>query len=174
MTMWKWSDKLKLGKSSSAFVKKNIRSSPLTKVEVEADFFFDREFSTKHRERWMGMVIEREFGGVLAMEDVHFPPPTVNDLANLLAHAMLRPLDAGDRQRPSAIHLRDRPQWQELVPHLQQLGIGVVLGDDLPRFDEALIDWMQQTKRKSLPSVAEIKTTLRRPFPKRFQETIST
>jgi hypothetical protein len=33
----------------------------------------------------MGMVIEREFGSVLAMEDVRFPPPTVNNLADLLA-----------------------------------------------------------------------------------------
>ena len=31
----------------------------------------------------MGMVIEREFGGVLAMDDVQLPPPTVNNLANL-------------------------------------------------------------------------------------------
>ena len=112
------------------------------------------------------MVIEREYGGVLAMEDVKLPPPTVNDLANLLAHAMSRPLTGGDRQRPQIIHLRDRPQWQELLPHLRQLGIKIVFADDLPWFDEAAVDWMQQTKR-SLPSVDEIKTTLRKPFPKR-------
>jgi hypothetical protein len=114
----------------------------------------------------MGMVIEREFGAVLAMEEVKLPPPTVNDLANLLAHAMSRPLIEGNRQRPGIIHLRDRPQWQELLPHLRQLGIEVVLADDLPWFDQAVVDWMQQTK-KSLPSVDEIKTTLRKPFPER-------
>ena len=59
------------------------------------------------------------------------------------------------------------PQWQELLPHLRQLGIEVVLADDLPWFDEAVVDWMQQTKRKSLPSVDEIKTILRNPFPER-------
>jgi hypothetical protein len=47
---------------------------PLTDAEFEADFFFDRGFSTKRREAWMGMVIEREFGAVLAMEDVQWPP----------------------------------------------------------------------------------------------------
>jgi len=95
------------------------------------------------------------------------PPPTVNDLANLLAHAMSRPLTGGDRQRPGVIHLRDRPQWQELLPHLRQLGIEVVLADDLPWFDEAVVEWMQQTKRKSLPSVDEITMILRKPFPER-------
>ena len=165
--MREWSDKLKLGKSSSAFVKKDLRPLPLTEVEFEADFFLSLESASKRQEVWTGMVIEREFGGVLAMEDVPSPPPTVNNLANLLAHAMLRPLDGGDRQRPGMIYLRDRPQWQELLPHLRQLGMGVVLGDDLPRFGEAVIDWIAQSKRKRLPSVDEIMTTLRKPFPER-------
>ena len=163
--MREWCDKFKLGKS--AFVKRDLRTLPLTEAEFDADFFFDRESSSKDQERWIGILVEREFGALLAMEDVQFPPPTVNGLATLLAHAMLRPLNAGDRQRPSTIHLRDRPQWQELLPHLRQLGIEVVLADDLPWFDEAVVDWMQQTKRKSLPSVDEIKTTLRKPFPER-------
>ena len=162
--MREWSDKFKLGKS--AFIKRDLRPLPLTEAEFDADFFIDRESSSKDQERWMGVVIEREFGGLLAMEDVTLPPPTVNDLANLLAHAMSRTLIEGDRQRPGIIHLRDRPQWQELLPHLRQLGIEVVLADDLPWFDEAVVDWMQQTK-KSLPSVDEIKTTLRKPFPER-------
>ena len=161
-----WEEHLKLGKGA-AFVKRNLRLLPLTNAEVEADFFLDPGSSTRHPERWMGMVIERESGGLLAMEDVRFPPPTVNDLATLLAYAMLRPMDEGDRQRPSTIHLRDRPQWQELVPHLRQLGIEVALADDLPRFDEAVVDWMLHSKKKRLPSVDEIRTTLRKPFPQR-------
>lgn len=162
--MREWCDKFKLGKS--AFVKRDLRLLPLTEAELDADFFFDRESSSKDQESWMGLVIEREFGGLLAMEDVKLPPPTVNDLANLLAHAMSRPLTEGDRQRPGRIHLRDRPQWQELLPHLRQLGIEVVLADDLPWFDDAVLEWMQQTKR-SLPSADEITATLRKPFPER-------
>jgi hypothetical protein len=49
---------------------------------------------------------------------------------------------------------------------LRQLGIEVVLADDLPWFDEAVVGWLQQTK-KSLPSADEIKTALRKPFPER-------
>ncbi len=51
--MWQWSDKLKLGTSSSAFVKKNLRLLPLTEVEFEADFFFDPDFSSKRQECWV-------------------------------------------------------------------------------------------------------------------------
>ena len=133
-----WGDQLKLGKSS-AFVKRDLRRLPLTDADFEADFFLDPAPSNRHGERWMGMVIEREFGDVLATEDVRSGPPTVNDLAALLAHAMRRPLNAGDRQRPRTIYLRDRPQWQELLPHLRQLGIEVVCSEDLPAFDEAVL-----------------------------------
>jgi hypothetical protein len=165
--MWEWSDKLKLGKSS-AFVKRDIRSLPLTEAEFEADFFLDPRFSSKRCEVWMGMVIEREFDALLAMENVEWRPPTVNDLATLLARAMLRPPEVEDPQRPSTIYLRDRPQWQELLPHLRQLGMAVVTAEELPRFDEAVIEWMQQTKTvEKLPSTDEIKAALNRPFPAR-------
>jgi len=60
----KWSDKFKLGKS--AFIKRDLRLLPLTEAEFEADFFLDRESSGKRREHWLGTVIEREFGAVLA------------------------------------------------------------------------------------------------------------
>ena len=70
-----------------------------------------------------------------------------------------------DRQRPRTIYLRDRPQWQELLPHLRQLGIEVVLTDDLPRFDEAVIEWMQKTTKPN--TTDEIKAALRKPFPER-------
>jgi len=160
------SDRLKLGKSS-AFVKTALRRLPLTEVACEADFFLDTTSSTRHRERWLGMVIDREFGDVLALEDVPFPPPTVNDLAALLAHAMLRPLHGGDRQRPGTIYLRDRLAWQEVLPHLRQLGIEVVLSEDLPGFDEAVREWMQQAKPKNVPSAEE---THRRDIRKRLRK----
>ena len=164
--MWDWCDELKLGTSSCAFVKRDIRSLPQTEAEFEADFFLDPKYSTKRKERWVGSVIQREDGAVLAVEEVPLPPPTVNGLANLLAHAMLRPR-FGDRQRPRIIYLRDRPQWQELLAHLRQLGIEVVLGQDLPWFDEAAIEWMQDTKMEEPPSADEINAALRKPFPER-------
>ena len=111
--MREWSDKFKLGKS--AFIKRDLRPLPLTEAEFDADFFIDRESSSKDQERWMGVVIEREFGGLLVMEDVTLQPPTVNDLANLLAHAMSRTLIEGDRQRPGIIHQIGRASCRERV-----------------------------------------------------------
>ncbi|TVS20823.1 MAG: hypothetical protein EA424_02000 [Planctomycetaceae bacterium] len=162
-----WNDKLKLGKGSR-FVKRDLRLLPLTEAEFEADFFLVPS-STRPQELWMGMVITREFDDVLAMDDVQFPPPTVNNLANLLAHAMLRPLTDRDRQRPQRIHLRDRPQWPELFPHLKQLGIEVVLADDLPWFDEAVLEFVQHGTVRHVPLTVmdeeTIRDTLKSPFP---------
>lgn len=182
MTLWGSSDKLKLGKSS-AFVKKNLRTLRLTEAEFEADFFFDHRLSEKDGDAWIGMVVERELGAVLALDDVRFRPPTVNDLAAILARAMLRPLTDGHRQRPNIVHLRHRPQWQELLPHLQQLGIRVGTAEELPffdlaaaewiyktktttRFDEALIEWMLNRRAMTeVPMLDEFRMTLRKPFP---------
>ena len=96
--MWPESEKLKLGKGDGVR-QERLRRLPLSDGEFEADFWLDPAFSTQRREVWTGMVIEREFGALLAMGDVE-RPPTVNDLATLLAHSMFRPLDVGDRQRP--------------------------------------------------------------------------
>ncbi len=107
--------------------------------------------------RESGLTVEQSLAG--------FPPPTVNYLASLLDHTMCRPPNYGDRQRPRIIYLRDRPQWQELLPHLRQLGIEIALSEDLPRFDEAVIEWMRETKKP--PSAEKIKAMLREPFPER-------
>ena len=169
--MWPESENLKLGKGT-AFVKSKLRRLPLSDAEFEADFWLDPTFSTQRREAWTGMVIEREFGVLLAMEVVE-RPPTVNDFATLLAHAMFRPLDEEYRQRPRTICLRDRPQWQELLPHIRELGIEVVINEDLPGLDEAAVEWMQRTTvrkaSRKLPSVDKFKQALKRPFPKRKQ-----
>jgi hypothetical protein len=165
-----WDEHLKLGKTS-VFVKRDLRLLPLTDAEFEADFFLDHRLSTKRREKWWGMVVEREFAGLLALENVHWPPPTVNDLATLLARAMTRPPHYEDCQRPRIIHLRDRPQWQELLPHLRQLGMEIVMSDDLPRFDEAVVEWMQEDAARHAPekpfAADKIREDLKSPVPKR-------
>ena len=84
---------------------------------------------------------------------------------------MLRPMTDRDRQRPQRVHLRDRPQWPELFPHLQQLGIEVVLADDLPWFDMAVLERLQHGAVRHVPlTVADeetIRDTLKSPFPEK-------
>jgi hypothetical protein len=115
--------KLQFGKGS-AFVKSKLRYLPQIMDTLEADF---HPIPGKRRgqvEFWLGMVIEQEGGGVLASLSLD-QPPTVNDLATVLAHAMYRPLTEGEQHRPTTLLLRPNPEWDELIPHLRQLGIDV-------------------------------------------------
>jgi hypothetical protein len=67
-------------------------------------------------------------------------PPTVNDLARMLAEAIQRPIVQRSRHCPSTILLRDDPQWKELLPHLRELGIDIVKTDMLPAWQEVAED----------------------------------
>jgi hypothetical protein len=116
--------KLKLGKGS-AFVKRDLRLLPQTKDVWEADFLpFPPKGRSRSRE-WLGIVVSRKSKFPFATRFCE-TAPTVNDLAYLLSYAMRRPImEIEGKQRPRRIHLRDNPQWAELVPHLEQLGIEV-------------------------------------------------
>ena len=74
--------------------------------------------------------------------------PTVNDLADLLADAMRRPL-TGSARRPKQIHFRANPRWDELFPHLKELGIEVALQDDLPELEEVHLDFLREMRKGS-------------------------
>ena len=128
---------LKLGKGS-AFVKSRLRRLPQGDDVWEADFLPEADY-------WTGMVIEQEHGFVFAMKMLE-TTPTVNDLAHLLADAMQRPLVEIGWHRPRNIRLRDNPEWQELVPHLHELRIEVVVGEDLSAWDDAAADYHSPVK----------------------------
>ena len=81
----------------------------------------------------MGMALSDSHDYVLAQRNFE-EPPTVNDLARLLADAMQRPL-AGPIHRPGILYLRAGPKWAELLPHLKQIGIKAVAQDALPKWD---------------------------------------
>ena len=74
--------------------------------------------------------------------------PTVNDLADLLADAMRRPL-TGSARRPQHIHFRGNPRWEELFPHLKELGIEVTLHDELIELEEVCLDFLRQMRKAS-------------------------
>lgn len=128
--------KLRLGKGSS-FVKSRLQRYPQADDVWEADFqpIPDEEKG----EFWLGMVVNQEIGVELAHQ-VLDAPPTVNDLARILAEAIQRPIVEGSRHRPSTILLRDDSQWEELLPHLQELGIEVVKTHSLPAWNKAAAD----------------------------------
>jgi len=130
-------NKLKLGKGTF-FVKTQLRQLEQEDDTWEADFFPIPGSDAGHESVWVGLVLSHAHDNVLAQYTVE-APPGVNDLARLLAEAMRRPLTPY-AHRPRVLHLRNRPEWFELLPHLKQVSIQVVFRDALPMWEEAFGD----------------------------------
>jgi len=118
-------NKLKLGKGSY-FVKSQLRRLPQEDDIWEADIFAVKQ------DFWIAIVINQAHEYVLQTIK---QPPTVNELARLLAEAMGRGLVASP-YRPRVLRIRVRPEWSELLPHLKQIGVQVECQNKLPRWDQ--------------------------------------
>jgi hypothetical protein len=130
-------DRLKLGKGS-AFVKTRLKRLPQEDDTWEADFFPIPCSGGKQEIVWLGMVLSHAHDFVLAQRTVE-EPPSVNDLARLLADALQRPM-SGPVHRPRHLYLRAKPEWAELRPHLKQVGIEVLSHEALPKWDRTFGD----------------------------------
>jgi hypothetical protein len=126
-------EKLKLGKGA-AFVKGRLKRLRQEDETWEADFQALPKPVTQSQTHYRGMVVAPD-GSFLADSHVE-GRPTVNDMAKLLAQAMRRPL-AGKAHRPRRLDARGHPQWRELFPHLEELGIEVAVHRELPKVQEA-------------------------------------
>lgn len=126
-------DKLKLGKSSTFFVKSQLKRLRQEDDIWEADFF-----PIPQQSLWIGLVISHNDDFVLSHQTIE-EPPTVNHLTGLLAEAMRRPL-VEFAHRPRTLYIRERPEWVELLPHLKQVGIQVEYQNKLPMRDDAFGD----------------------------------
>ena len=135
-------EKLRLGKSS-AFVKGSLKKLRQEDETWEADFQALPKPITQSQTHYRGMVVAPD-GSLLADSKVE-GRPTVNDMATLLAHAMRRPL-AGKAHRPRRIHVRGHPQWKELFPHLDELGIKVAVQRELPKVQRAYRGYLKQRR----------------------------
>ena len=136
--------KLRLGKGVF-FVKTQLRRLRQGEDTWEADFFPIPRPGSEPSEVWIGLVLSHTDDYLLAQRTVA-EPPTVNDLADLLAQAMRRPL-VELAHRPQTLYLRSRPQWAELLPHLKAVGIQVVSQEALPKWDAAFGDLYAQVER---------------------------
>jgi hypothetical protein len=66
-------------------------------------------------------------------------------MATLLAHAMRRPLTV-KAHRPRRLHVRGHPQWRELFPHLDELGIKVAVHRELPKVLRAYQGYLRRQR----------------------------
>jgi hypothetical protein len=135
-------EKLKLGKGA-AFVKGRFKRLCQEEETWEADFQALPKPITQSQTNYLGMVVAPD-GSFLADSRVE-GRPTVNDMATLLAHAMRRPL-TGKAHRPRRLHVRGHPQWRELFPHLDELGIKVAVHRELPKVQQAYLGYVRQMR----------------------------
>lgn len=135
-------EKLRLGKGA-AFVKGRLKRLRQEDETWEADFQAVPKPITQSRTDYRGMVVASD-GSFLADSHVE-GRPTVNDMAALLASAMRRPL-AGKAHRPQRLHVRGHPQWKELFPHLEEIGIEVAVHRELPKVQEAYQGYLRQQR----------------------------
>jgi hypothetical protein len=139
-------EKLKLGKGA-AFVKTHLKRLPQEEETWEADFLALPKPMGQSATHYLGLVVTQEAGFFLADAQVK-GRPTVNDMATLLAHAMLRPMIEVAQHRPRRLHVRGHHQWQELFPHLAELGIEVTVQRELPKATEVYEGYLRQLREK--------------------------
>jgi hypothetical protein len=142
MTVAREEEKLKLGKGA-AFEKGRFKRLRQEDETWEADFQALPKPITQSQTHYRGMVVAPD-GSFLADSHVE-GRPTVNDMATLLAQAMRRPLTGG-AHRPRRIHVRGHPQWRELFPHLDELGIKVAVHRELPNVQRAYQSYLRQQR----------------------------
>ena len=138
--------RLKLGKRA-AFVKTHLKRLPQEEETWEVDFRALPKPAGQTDTHYLGLAVALPRGDPLVYLPVEYTP-TVNDLADLLADAMRRPL-TGSARRPEHLHFRANPRWDELFPHLKELGIEATLHDDLPELGEVYLDFLREMRKAS-------------------------
>ena len=132
------------------FVKTHLKHLPQLDDVWEADFQPYPEPANRKCRRnvtWIGTVVSRTSRFILA-DALIGHPPTVKDFAGLLAQAMRRPMEERPH-RPTRIHLRDNPLWEELLLHLKELRIEVVTLAGLSELDTVYEEFAGELKRKA-------------------------
>jgi hypothetical protein len=145
VTVAKQGHDLRLGKGS-AFIKNRLKRLPQGDDTWEADFQALPKPMMQTETHYLGMVVKKKGGSLLADMTLH-GRPSAKDLATLLANAMSRPLD-GNARRPKLVHVRGHRQWRELFPLLEELGIEVLVETKLPAIKVAYKKHLQQLREE--------------------------
>jgi hypothetical protein len=138
--------RLKLGKRA-AFVKRHLKLLPQEPETWETDFRVLPKPAGQSETESLGVAASLPKGDPLVLMVVEYNP-NVNDLADLLADAMRRPL-TGQARRPQHIHFRDNPRWEELYRHLNDLGIATSIQEELPKVEEVYEDFLREIRKAS-------------------------
>jgi hypothetical protein len=165
MTVARKEEKLKLGKGT-AFDKGRLKRLHQEAGTWEADFRALPKPMMQNETHYLGLVVDKRAGSVLADMQVQ-GRPSASDLAALLTKAMRQPLNGG-AHRPRRVHVRGHRQWQELFPHLEELGIKVSATPELPKVRAAYEDrlrQMQEARRAKMVKPTEEQSQVENLFP---------
>jgi hypothetical protein len=145
-------DTLKLGEGP-AFDTTRLKELPQKNETWEADFETLPKPPAQSKRHYLGMVITKTNGSILAEMQVE-GSPTANDMATMLANAMLSPL-TDDAHRPSRIYVREYTPWDEVYPHLREIGIKVSTHREFPRIYDAFHARLRQLREMRSPGKVE-------------------
>jgi hypothetical protein len=121
-------EKLKLGEGT-VFDSARLKELPQENETWEADFEALPKPPTQNERHYLGMVVSKMGRCILA--EMQVSRPSINDMATMLANAMLSPL-SGDAHRPSRIYARYYTPWDDVYPHLKEIGIKVSAHREFP------------------------------------------
>lgn len=148
-----WKDRWPLARRW-AFLKRPLLALPQKPHSMEVDFCPLPDIFSDEGGFWLGLVVDPGLDLILAIAILD-EPPVVQDLAEILSEAMGSLLPSG-RFRPEVVVLRDNPEWEQLFPFLVQIGVEVVVTEDLSRWDEKadeLIEWLKDQWSTPCPIV---------------------
>ena len=103
---------------------------------------------------WAALVVS-ETDDLILGHGILEEAPAAAQLWDVLADAVQQPL-AGKPHRPTAVRVRDDPVWQELKPHLEEVGIRLELADDLETLDTVTAGLAQHIGGAPQPGLLEV------------------
>jgi hypothetical protein len=143
--------KLKLGEGT-AFDAARLKELPQVNETWEADFEALPKPPTQKERHFLGMVVSKKGRCILA--EMQVGSPSINDMATMLANAMLSPL-SGDAHRPSRIYARYYTPWDDVYPHLKEIGIKVSAHREFPRIYLFFHERLRQMRERRSPGKVE-------------------
>ncbi len=81
--------------------------------------------------------------------------PSAALLWDTLVQAMQHPV-AGERHRPTELQVRHDKRWEELTPHLDEIGVSLVVMEDLDHLDVMFADMTEHVCGKPQPGLLDM------------------
>jgi tetratricopeptide (TPR) repeat protein len=103
---------------------------------------------------WVTLVTSRSHDLVLA-HDLQVEEPSAALLWDKLVQAMQNPL-AGEPHRPTVVQVRPGERWESLRPHLGEIGVELVVTDELDLTDEVFTDLCERIGEPPGPSLLDM------------------